>query len=334
MRTAILSPQMLYGSAVSIADLNDSALSALIAKQCAIVATSGPLYWRRVQPEPGHFDFGNADRIVAFAEKHGIAVRGHTLVWHELAPPWLRAAVQPHLARAVLTEHVSTVVSRFRGRVHSWDVVNEPLEPGDCRSDGLRNTDWLRTLGPAYIAAALHAARDADASALLGVNEYGLESDSPSAAARRDAMYSLIANLRRSGAPLDYLGLQAHLVGRQTYSNSGLGAFIERVRDLGVRVMITEMDVSDAVFSADLQSRDAAVASVYDDFLGVALRSGHIDAVLTWGLSDRSSWLQVRSPRSDGAPQRPLPFDSELQPKPAWRVIESRLRATNSGGRG
>lgn len=316
----------LFGSAVSIEDLDSPfPIAALIRARCGIVVTSGPLYWLRVQPEPGRFVFTNAERILAFSAQAGVPTRGHTLVWHQLTPSWVHEARDQASTRAILQEHIGTVVRHFRGRIHSWDVVNEPIEPRDGRADGLRTSPFLEALGPDYIGVAMRAAREADPASLLGINEYGLEGDGPSAAARRSAMIGLLARLRAEGTPVDYLGIQAHLVGRNSYSHEGLGTFIDRVRDMGVRVLITEMDVDDSSFRADISERDAAVAAVYDRFLTVALGHGPIDAVLTWGLSDRSSWLQSRAPRGDGWAQRPLPFDDQLQPKPAWDALRSHL---------
>jgi endo-1,4-beta-xylanase len=322
----------LFGSALSIADLDSTVpIAELVGSRCGIVATSGPLYWQRVQPERGRFAFANAERILAFAAQAGVPARGHTLVWHLLTPTWVHEARDRTTTRAILQEHIGTVVRHFRGRIHSWDVVNEPLEPGDGRADGLRTSPFLETLGPDYIGVAMRAAREADPDALLGVNEYGLEGDRPSHAARREAMMALLARLRTEGAPLDYLGIQGHLVGGDSYSVKGLGTFIARVRDLGVRVLVTELDVDDSSFGANISERDAAVADVYDRFLTVALGHGPIDAVLTWGLCDRSSWLQSRAPRKDGLAQRPLPFDDELRPKRAWDVLRAHLGLPSVG---
>jgi endo-1,4-beta-xylanase len=321
------SPLAQYGAQVNAVDIADgNAIKTAALATCRILVGAGPLYWSIVHPSSDSYTFGDADRILDFGQKASLPVRGHTLVWHEMLPDWVTARGSRASAIRLLDEHIGTVVGHCRGRVHSWDVVNEPLHPQDGRADGLRRSAWFRWLGPDYIAHAFRAARKADNKALLGVNDFGLEGDSLNAQKRRRAMLALLRSLQDAGVPVDYLGVQAHLDGISTYSDSQLGEFLSQVNGMGIRVYVTELDVNDGVFEADIPRRDAAVADVYDRFLRVALKGNVVEFVLTWGLSDRNSWLQWHAPRADGLRQRPLPFDDRLQPKPAWDVLKSHLR--------
>jgi endo-1,4-beta-xylanase len=297
----------------------------LVLRTCRLVVGAGPLYWNHVQPSAGTFDFADATRLLAFGKAHRLPVRGHTLVWHEMLPNWVNQRGSVRDPGQILDAHIQAVVGRMRGEVHSWDVVNEPLFPQHGRSDGLRNSVWLQWLGADYIRRALSVARGADPSGTFGINEYGLEGEGETARRKRAAMLRLLQRLLNDGVAVDYLGIQAHLDGQSKFSDAGLGEFLAQVHSMGIRIFVTEMDVNDTDLPSDSKRRDAAVADVYDRFLTSALKGGRVDLVLTWGLSDRNSWMQWHAPRKDGLRQRPLPFDDEYLAKPAWDVLRSHL---------
>src|SRR5262249_23143580 len=216
----------------------------------------------------------------------------------------------------------------YRGLVHSWDVVNEPIEPKDGRSDGLRNGVFLETLGPDYLDLVYRAARETDPTARLVVNEYDIEPDTPEQESRRAPLLSLVERMRRSGTPVDAVGIQAHLScdGGPPFSASRLRRFLADLADLGLTIQITELDVTDENAPADPVVRDRLVADTYSRFLDAALDETAVKMVVTWGLSDRHSWIVRRETneskwRSDSIPSRPLPFDAALKPKPAYEAI-------------
>lgn len=325
-----------FGAAISDQEVRHMpALMRLVAEQCDLITLAGPLYWRTLRPDPREafsgvraqehepaFDFSEADRCLSFAETHGLGARGHTLVWHKAMPEWVARVLSNGSSREVLERHISSVVDRYRGRISSWDVVNEIVDVESDRRDKLRHTLWLESAGTSYAEMAFQAAHDADAAARLGYNEFGLLDDSPAAESKRAAVLALLRSWLQNGVPIHYLGLQAHLSPVLSFSQKRLGTFLRAVNDMGLDLYITELDVNDRVLPADKAIRDAAVADTYERFLSVAFASVKIPVVVTWGLSDADSWLQREYPRKDGLPQRPLPFDSELAPKPAWSVID------------
>ncbi len=320
------SKRLPFGTMVSRSEIGvGPRYRALVERHCAFLTVAGPIYWRNAQPERARFVLADAEEILSFGEQLGLSARAHTLLWHQMTPMWLDDVQGTVPLGELISMHVGEIVGRLRGRVCYWDVLNEPLNAADGRSDGLRTSRWLREGGPRYMDVAFHVAQESDPSALLGINETGLEDDSVPAARRRRDMLTLLLRMRADGVLPHYLGIQGHLAGGQTFSHDGLGTFIERVLGLGVRVLITEMDVSDVAFPADTALRDAAVADVYDRFLSIALGHGAISAVTTWGLTDSRSWLQQYAPRRDGLPQRPLPFDDDFRPKPAWSTIQTHL---------
>ena len=324
-----LIPNIRYGAAVLDFEVKSASLVApLVVEHCGVIVPTGPMHWRYLRPAPDRFDFSRADACVEFAEAHALLVRGHTLVWHQMTPDWLASAITPGNGFEILQQHIITVLRHFAGRIHSWDVVNEVAWPWDRQQEGLRNSFWLNNLGPDYIPRAFLTARAADPKALLGYNENGIEDDSARADIKRAAVLALLRRWVESGVPIDYLGVQSHLAGGQSYSDAKLGRFLRDVRALGLSVYITELDVDDRAFPSDFSMRDTAVAGIYERYLDVALGATEIPIVVTWGLTDRTSWLQRYAPRADGMPQRPLPFDAALKPKPAWDVLRRKLGVT------
>lgn len=321
------SERAVYGAAVLESEAaSQSPIGKLIAETCELIVPAGPMHWRYLRPTPTAFDYSAAERCVGFAVRNGQLVRGHCLVWHDMLPNWLQRWDSRTEAEFQLSNHITSVVRHFAGRIHSWDVVNEVVDPASGRADNLRDTLWLRALGPEYVASAFRLARRADPRSLLGYNEYGIEDNSAQADRKREAVLSLLTKLRIDGVPIDYLGVQSHLASGKKYSDAKLGEFLREVKRLGLQVFITELDVDDRSLPTDLQRRDNAVAELYDRYLSVAMGSVSIPVVVTWGLTDRASWLQRRSPRSDGSTQRPLPFDSELRPKKAWSVLSQYIK--------
>lgn len=309
-----------FGAMVSPEEIVDPEIQRLVIDTCDILVVAGGIYWGSMEPSQRAFDYRRSERTLRFAVTNGLLVRGHTLVYHTALPGWLEAVIAPDNGMDLLLAHVHDVVSHFRGRVNYWDVVNEVVRPADGRRDRLRNSIWMRMCGPQYIPEAIKAARNADPMAQLGYNEFGIEDDSTSADEKRAGVLQLLRSLRRQGIVVDYLGIQSHLAGGQTFSKARLGAFIEAVRELDVDVHITELDVNDRAFGADPISRDRAVADVYSRYLDVVMPYQPA-TVTTWGLSDRHGWPQQSSPRHDGLVQRSLPFDVHLEPKQAWRVL-------------
>jgi endo-1,4-beta-xylanase len=221
-----------------------------------------------------------------------------------------------------MLEHITKVAGHYAGRIHSWDVVNEAVFPKHGRSDGLRNTPWLEFLGPNYIDIAFRAAVAADPQALLVYNDYGMEYDTPKDEAKRTAVLKLLERLRSQGTPVQALGIQAHLWGGETRFNPRkLKAFLAEVAGLGLKILITELDVTDKHLPSDINLRDRLVAEIYQDYLSVVLDEPAVIAVITWGLSDRYTWLSQQQPRQDGQPVRPLPLDAQMRRKQAWKAI-------------
>jgi endo-1,4-beta-xylanase len=298
----------------------DSALQARFVRECAMI-TAG-YYWVTTRPSSSTFDFTLTDYYAKFAARHQLKLRGHPLVWHEALPKWVAETLSQTNAEQILTEHIQTVVRRYAGKMHSWDVVNEAINIGDNQADGLRATPWLKFLGVDYIDLAFRLAATADPQAKLVYNEFGVEYDRPDDDARREATLKLLQRLKSQGTPIYALGIQSHLSANvHRFNSAKFSEFLSSVAKLGLKIMITELDVTDDNLPQEIGKRDRIIAGVYEDYLATVLAEKAVISVVSWGLSDRYTWLSDHKPRPDKAPVRPLPFDRNLQPKLAWNAI-------------
>jgi endo-1,4-beta-xylanase len=329
---------LLYGAAVNpgLLDVNGVAAgnttdgyTQLIQGQTNILVAENAMKWAALRPTAQSFDFALADRLMRFAALTGDRVRGHNLCWHEALPAWFAATANKDNARKLLVEHIQTVAGRYRGQVQSWDVVNEAVNPKDGRADGLRNSPWLELVGPDYIEVAFQTAALADPGARLTYNEYGIELDTPDQTEKRGQVMVLLRRLKARGIPIHAVGVQSHLQADGPQPGAGLVEFVRQAGKMGLEVFVTEMDVNTRGVDGGPEAQDAAVAQVYRNYLGMMLAEPNVPVALTWGITSAHSWLneskQPWAKRPDGARQRPLPFDDDLQPTPAFGAIREAI---------
>jgi endo-1,4-beta-xylanase len=321
---------VLFGSCLALKYcVQSAAYQQLFLAQCDIATPELHMKWNSLSNEPGVYDFATADKFVSFCSSGHIKVRGHTLVWHDALPAWVTPKLTPGTGQAMMTGHIRTVAGHFAGRLYSWDVVNEVLDPGSHRSDGLRDSPWLQNCGANYIEQAFRATAAADPKALLIWNENYLEVSNGFGRAKRTAMLALLDGMLARGVPIHGIGLEAHLRGEQA-AVLGDGSYEDFLGELGrrgMKIFITELDIQDAMLPADVAARDRAVADLYGRFLSATLRQPAVKGIVTWGLADCFTWISGYRPRKDGSPVRPLPFDANCQPKPAYYAIAQTFQA-------
>jgi endo-1,4-beta-xylanase len=329
---------LLYGTAVNPALLDVEGMAVggstdeytqLIAGQANIVVAENAMKWAGLRPTAETFDFALADKFLRFAALAGQRVRGHNLCWHEGLPAWFKTTVTKDNARQLLVQHIKTVAGRYRGQIHSWDVVNEAVDPKDKRPDGLRKSPWLELVGPDYIELAFQTAAAADPGAKLTYNDYGIELDTPEQSIKRGQVLLLLRRLKARSIPIHAVGVQSHLKADGPQPGAGLVTLIREAGKLGLEVYVTEMDVNTRSVEGGPMVQDAAVARVYRDYLGMVLKEPNVAAALTWGITSAHTWLNQSkeswAERSDGARQRPLPFDEELKPTPAFMALREAM---------
>lgn len=316
---------LLYGTAIGTFDISVEQRCSAIVRDCSLITPEYEMKWNEVAKRPGAPDYRASDRLVAFALQHEIAVHGHTLWWHEAIPDTFRETPDGQFAEAAL-QHLRRTVSRYGGRLHSWDVINEPLAPDHGRSDGLRHSRFLEVFGTDYIGMAYREAAALDPHAILVLNEMAIEYATPESERKRRMTVALLERELAGGAPIGCLGIQSHLIaGEQPRHHPEFRAFLREIDRMGLGVMITEMDVSDALCPRDIRERDRMVADTYRAHIELVLEENRVLGIGTWGLSDDRSWLHSYRPRADRSPLRPLPLDRALRRKPAWHAIRAAL---------
>ncbi|HPC72305.1 MAG TPA: endo-1,4-beta-xylanase, partial [Treponema sp.] len=284
-----------------------------------------------IQPKEGVFDWSRADKIVEFGEMTGMRLRWHTLVWHNQVPSWIfqdskdpNKPVSKEILNQRLKTYIQTVMKRYKGRVESYDVVNEVLSDNGGLRTGSEGSKWYQILGPDYIENAFRWAREADPDAQLVINDYNLESNSR----KRQDMYNLIKELKQKKVPIDAVGLQMH-VSINAPSIQEIRETINLFASLGVKVLITELDVSiyenpgepKKVITNDLLLKQARRYKELFDLFKEAANKKQLDMVVIWGLTDDGSWLNNYP--VPGRTNAPLLFDKQLKSKPAfWAIVD------------
>jgi endo-1,4-beta-xylanase len=324
---------LLFGSCMALKyGVQSPEYQQLFVEQCDLATPEFQMQWGSLSRGPGMYDYTVADQFVGFCAANHIQVRGHALIWHGSLPRWVPPqlaadAQKPDRGQAMLTGHIQSVARHFRGKLFSWDVVNEVLDPASRRPDGLRLTPWLNACGPDYLALAFRTASVADPKPLLIWNENYLELSNGFGWAKRKAMLAWLDRFQEQNVPIHGIGIQAHLRADQVdvLGDATYEAFLTELAARGLKIFITELDVQDNSLPAAPAARDQAVAAVYSKFLTATLRQPAVDGVVTWGLADCFTWISVFSPRKDGLPVRPLPFDESCRPKPAYFAIAQTL---------
>jgi len=319
---------LLFGAAVLKRHLDDDPhYASAVTQNCNVLVAEGEMKWGAVEWQRGTLDFSAGDAIAAFARLHGQKLRGHALIWHQALPPWVADVVTSGQGPGLIERHIQDECRHFGADVMCWDVANEAVSVGDGRPDGLRRSLWLEHIGPQYLDIAYHAARKALPATPLYYNDYGLEQDEPSQDKKRRAVITLLEGFRKRNVPVDGVGIQAHLLAGLPFNVAKFRAFIRDVAQMNYTIHITELDVRDVRLPADVRLRDVAVADLTSRFLDTALDEPNVRQLLTWGLTDKYSWLNGTpgQGRDDGLDERPLPLDGSYQPKPMMEAIRRSL---------
>src|SRR3954471_18230330 len=319
------------GTAVIPFDLDHPNYQAIAAGQFSVVTPGNEMKWQVVEPAQGTFDWSGADRLVAFAEQHGQLIRGHTLLWHSQLPDWLTTGVaNGTISNAQLSnllhQHITTEVSRYKGRIWQWDVANEFFT--DSNPSTINPNDfWVSHLGAGIIADAFRWAHAADPKALLFYNDYNIAGEDGSNA-KSDAVYAWVQHLLAQGVPIDGVGDQGHLDIQYGFPTR-MSEDLQRYADLGLKVAITEADVRTFVDNATDQvptDRLATLAQPYafSQMLKACLAVPACISFTVWGVSDKVSWVPgwFTNPLEGYATL----YDVDLKPKPAYYSLQQDLR--------
>lgn len=303
-----LSPaQFSIGAAVDASYLNNAGepiYSQTVNNEYNIITPENDMKWGTIHPSQSTFNFSPGDIVASFAQKNGMHVRGHNLLWGQYNPGWLtNGQFTAAQLQSILENHITTVMTHYRtqfpGIVTTWDVVNEIINAGPGVWAPLGGSGDQVTQAFNISSIALRAARAADPSAKLCINEYSMERSGAST-----LTYQLVSRLKSAGVPLDCVGFQGHLAGSSVTQDQWL-ASLTAFNKLGVEVQITEFDVYNAP------------AGQYTNAINACLALPQCSAFLTWGFTDKYTWL--------GTSAHPLPFNESYQKKPAYTALDAAL---------
>jgi endo-1,4-beta-xylanase len=303
------------GASVGISRMkNNAKYSEVVSKEFNSITAENAMKFRALHPAENTYQWADADFLVDFAQKNGKRLHGHTLNWYQYLPAWVTNFSGDSIAwENMLKSHIQTVVAHFKGKVASWDVVNEYFN-----DDGtIRPSVWVKNLGADYIARCFQYAHEADPDALLFYNDYGHEYSS----AKRTAIGKLITSFKARNIPIHGIGMQFHMT--YTQSDANISAAIDFAAATGLKVHISELDVR--VNNNKVQGltfTDAMAGQQADRYRQVvktynAIPKSQQFGITTWNVGDADSWV----PSWQGAPDYPLPFDANYLRKPAYKAI-------------
>lgn len=301
----------------------DAGACGLVGKEFNLIVAENEMKFDATEPNRNSFTYGGADAVMGVGERNAQEVRGHTLAWHSQVSQWVskdgyqndKGFTRDELLQ-ILKNHIFNVVGHYKGRIREWDVVNEVLDDDQSQiysnptSYKLRQSVYAKVIGEDFIDSAFVWTKQADPTALLYINDYGVEfKGSP----KTEAYYNLVKRLKNSNIPIDGCGLQCHLTTGQL-NVQNLDNNIKRYADLGLNCIITELDLS----LADPDSAEAleTQAHEYAEITNVFLKNDNCPSMVIWGISDNNSW------RSN----QPLLFDNGLNAKPAYYAVHAQLR--------
>ncbi len=317
------------GCAVTPRELHSDE-SKLIIKEFNSITAENAMKMAPLHPEENRYNWRDADSIMAFAERNHIKLRGHNLCWHAQAPAWMfKDTAGNDVSKEVLLkrlkDHITTVASRYKGKIYAWDVVNEAIADD---TTFLRKTKWSQITGQDFIAEAFKAARAADPKAALFYNDYNTEQP-----AKREKIYKLLKGLLAAGVPIDGVGLQAHW-SVSTPSREELEKSIQMFSSLGLKIQFTELDISvyagrqggqlinrqqpqvQSEFTPEMEQQQLEKYKMVFEVFRKYRKN--ITGVTFWNVSDRYTWLNGR-----GRKNYPLLFDANLNRKKAyWEVVK------------
>jgi endo-1,4-beta-xylanase len=317
------------GTAVIPYDLDHPDYAAVAGGQFSVVTPGNEMKWQVVEPTQGQFDWSGADRLVSFAQAHGQLVRGHTLLWHNQLPTWLTTGVTNGTIsnaelETLLHQHITTEVSRYKGKIWQWDVANEFFT--DSNPSTINPNDfWVSHLGSGIIADAFRWAHEADPHALLCYNDYNIAGEDGSNA-KSDAVYAWLKEMLAQGVPINCVGDQGHLDTQYGFSGTQLTQDLERYASLGLKVAITEADVRTFVNNATAQVPTDHLATFaqpdeFSQLLKACLAVRACISFTVWGFGDADSWV----PGFFTGEGYATIYDVNLQPKPTFTDLQQDL---------
>jgi endo-1,4-beta-xylanase len=314
---------LVFGSAIGPSVFKDVGYRELYLTQAKIVTTDVAMKMGTIAPRPGPKHFDAPDKLLKFCASNRLPMRGHCLIWNEWVPAWIKS-MSVDERKMFFDAYIEEVVGRYAGKLHSWDIVNEPFWPGHKAPGGYRLGPWYEAFGTGYIQRAFARAGAVDKKTKFVLNEAQTERDDNVGHKVREGLLRLVDELKDAGVRLDAVGLQGHLQPRYPHDPARFSDFVHQLAERKVDIYITEFDVRDDTFPDDVQTRDAMVGQTAEKFLNTVLAIPQVKMVIVWEMADNYSFYtsaaKKKNPLAVRLP-RPLPFDDQMRKKPLWYAM-------------
>lgn len=297
------------GMAITPGDLYDEKTVNIIKNDCNILVYENNMKYGVLRPNKKFWNWSDIDQLIKFAKENKMAVKWHTLFWHQQNPPFLSSYWSREEALEEMDNHITTIMSRYKGIISEYDVVNEMFN-----EDGsMRENIWYKTIGPDYIEHALRKAHETDPEAKLYLNEYTNEElGNPKA----DAMYNFVKDLKERGIPIDGVGMQLHLDTTIPYNEDAIRANLERYNALGIDISFSEVDIC-VPTGETFKEYEPLQDQMYRMLYRFAKEMPNVKSVITWGVTDKHSWIPGFKPGKGSA----LLYDNNFKPKTVYNNI-------------
>lgn len=280
-----------------------------------IIVAENVMKWANLRPNAKFWNWSDIDALIKFAEANNIQVKWHTLFWHQQNSNFLFNMKTKEEATQMMDNHISTIMTKYKGRIKYYDVVNEMFE-----EDGsFRDTLWYRLMGEEYIAHALTTARASDPDAKIYLNEFNNECVGYPKA---DAMYNFVKKLVEAGVPIDGVGMQLHLATDLPFDADAIRANVRRYAELGVDVAFSEVDVRLPSSKFKDEAEIKKQSDIYTTLLDIALTEPNVKSYIVWGMYDRTNWVPATFPNYGNA----CIYDVQYNKKPVYTEILKKLK--------
>ncbi|MBQ0161886.1 MAG: endo-1,4-beta-xylanase [Treponema sp.] len=300
------------GIALAAGSFLDPNVAKIVKENSYIVVSENSMKWQNLRPNKTFWNWNDVDQLIKFADENGMIVKWHTLFWHQQNSNFISSNWTREEALAAMDEHIETIMTRYKGKIKEYDVVNEMFE-----EDGsFRQNVWYKTIGPDYIEHALIKAREVDPDAKLYLNEYNNEEKGNRKA---DAMFNFVKDLKDRGVPIDGVGMQLHLDTSYNYSEEAVRRNIQRYAEIGIDISFSEVDIRVPMDS--VEAHQALQTERYLSLYKLAAENSNVKSVITWGWTDKGSWIPATFPGKGSA----LMYDAQGKPKPVYNEVKKFL---------
>ena len=301
------------GMSVGAGIFFDKDVAKIIKENSYVVVSENCMKWANLRPNKDFWNWNDIDQLVKFAEENKMDVKWHTLFWHRQNSPFVSSNWTREQALKMMDEHIETIMTRYKGKISEYDVVNEMFE-----EDGsFRKNVWYNTIGPDYIEHALIKAHEVDPDTKLYLNEYNNECKGYRKA---DAMFKFVKELKEKGVPIDGVGMQMHLDTSYNYNENAIRANIQRYAEIGIEISFSELDVRIPMDA--IEAHEVVQENIYLSLYKLASEEPNVTSVITWGYTDKKSWIPAEFPGKGNA----LMYDVNSKPKKVYKEVLEYLR--------